>query len=67
MEEIFHGGSTHPLKIREILTPEKGRALCLSLFLVPLTWATALVPRHLKTRKGLWPYHSPICSDREIE
>jgi len=46
--------------------PEKGKALDLSLFLVPLTWATTLVPRHLKTRKGLWPYHSPICSDREI-
>ncbi len=27
---------------------------------VPITQATALVPRHLKTRKGLRPYPSPI-------
>jgi hypothetical protein len=30
--------------------------------LVPVTQATALMPRHLKTRKGLWPYSSPIQS-----
>jgi hypothetical protein len=50
MEEIFCGGSTPPLKkLGEVFTPEKGGILDPSLS-VPVTLATALVPRHIKTR-----------------
>jgi hypothetical protein len=53
-KNIFRGGSAQPLKIRAgSIMLEKGRALGPSLFSVPITQATALVPRHLKTRKGL--------------
>jgi hypothetical protein len=50
MEEIFWCGSATPLKkLGEVFTPEKGGILDPSLS-VPVTLATALVPRHIKTR-----------------
>ncbi len=50
MEEIFCSGSTPALKkFREVFTPEKGGILDPSLS-VPVTLATALAPRHIKTR-----------------
>jgi len=50
VEEIFCGRSTPPLnKLREVFNPEKGGILNPSLS-VPVILATALVPRHIKTR-----------------
>jgi hypothetical protein len=47
-------------KLGHVFMPKKGRPLALPCFFlsVPVTQATALVPRHLKTRKGWGPYPS---------
>ncbi len=48
------------LKLGQVFTLEKGRALAIPCFSVPITQGTALLPRHFKTRKGWGPCPSPI-------
>ncbi len=57
-------------KLGQVFTPEMGRDPGPLWFSVPITWATTLVPRHLKTRKNWGPYPSPIhksCKGRRLQ
>jgi hypothetical protein len=54
VQELCCDESAHALKIRACFYTGEGISLPLAFpsSLVPITWAIALMPRHLKTRKG---------------